>query len=64
MTTLFKEVGYPLSLLIENIEIGEIGLPEIQRPFVWPNSKVRNESGKEDRCLGARCTLLLCGRDW
>jgi len=42
MKTLFKEVGYPLSLLIENIEIGEIGLPEIQRPFVWPNTKVRD----------------------
>ena len=42
MRTLFKEVGYSLSLLIENIEMGEIGLPEIQRPFVWPNSKVRD----------------------
>lgn len=42
MTTLFKEVGYSLSLLIENIEMGDIGLPEIQRPFVWPNSKVRD----------------------
>jgi len=40
--TLFKEVGYSLSKLIEDIEIGEIGLPEIQRPFVWPNSKVRD----------------------
>lgn len=42
MTTLFKEVGYSLSKLIEDIEIGEVGLPEIQRPFVWPNSKVRD----------------------
>jgi len=42
MTTLFKEVGYSLSKLIEDIQIGEIGLPEIQRPFVWPNSKVRD----------------------
>jgi hypothetical protein len=42
MRTLFKEVGYSLSKLIEDIEIGEIGLPEIQRPFVWPNSKVRD----------------------
>jgi hypothetical protein len=42
MTTLFKEVGYSLSKLIEDIEIGEIGLPEIQRPFVWRNSKVRD----------------------
>jgi uncharacterized protein with ParB-like and HNH nuclease domain len=42
MKTLFKEVGYSLSLLIQSVEIGEIGLPEIQRPFVWPNSKVRD----------------------
>jgi len=33
--TLFKEVGYSLSKLIEDIEIGEIALPDIQRPFVW-----------------------------
>ncbi len=39
---LFTEVTYPLSNLIENIELGEIGLPEIQRPFIWPNSKVRD----------------------
>ena len=42
MTTLFKEVGYSLSKLIQDIEMGEIGLPELQRPFVWPNSKVRD----------------------
>jgi hypothetical protein len=42
MATLFKEVGYSLSKLIQDIEMGEIGLPEIQRPFVWPNSKVRD----------------------
>ena len=42
MRTLFTEFGYSLSLLIEKIEMGEIGLPEIQRPFVWPNSKVRD----------------------
>ena len=39
---LFTEVTYPLSNLLENIALGEIGLPEIQRPFVWPNSKVRD----------------------
>lgn len=42
MTTLFKEVNYSLNKLIQDIEIGEIGLPEIQRPFVWPNTKVRD----------------------
>jgi hypothetical protein len=41
-TTLFKEVSYSLSLLIENIQMGEIGLPDIQRPFVWKNAKVRD----------------------
>jgi len=40
--TLFKEVNYTLSKLIDSIEMGEIGLPEIQRPFVWPNAKVRD----------------------
>lgn len=41
-TTLFKEVGYSLVKLIDDIEMGEIGLPDIQRPFVWKNNKVRD----------------------
>ena len=41
-TTLFKEVGYALSKLIDDIEMGQIGLPDIQRPFVWKNAKVRD----------------------
>ena len=40
--TLFKEVGYSLSKLIQDIEMGEIGLPDIQRPFVWTPAKVRD----------------------
>ena len=40
--TLFKEVGYSLSKLIQDIDIGEIGLPDIQRPFVWTPAKVRD----------------------
>lgn len=40
--TLFKEVSYSLAKLIQDIEFGEIGLPEIQRPFVWANTKVRD----------------------
>lgn len=39
---LFKKVDYSLSGLINDIEMGEIGLPDIQRPFVWPNTKVRD----------------------
>lgn len=40
--TLFKEVNYTLGSLMNYIELGEIGLPDIQRPFVWPNAKVRD----------------------
>jgi len=41
-TTLFKEISYSLSKIIEDIDMGEIGLPELQRPFVWPNTKIRD----------------------
>lgn len=40
--TLFKEVSYSLSKLIQDIDMGEIGLPDIQRPFVWTSAKVRD----------------------
>ena len=38
----FKEVRYDLNSLINYIELGEIGLPDLQRPFVWKNVKVRD----------------------
>ena len=40
--TLFKEVHYSLGSLISDIGLGRIGLPDIQRPFVWANAKVRD----------------------
>ncbi len=40
--TLFKKVDYSLSKLLLDIEQGEIGLPDIQRPFVWKAVKVRD----------------------
>lgn len=40
--TLFKKVDYSLDRLIQGIEMGEIGLPDIQRPFVWSQAKVRD----------------------
>jgi uncharacterized protein with ParB-like and HNH nuclease domain len=42
MAALFTTTAYPLSALIEDINLGKIGLPDIQRPFVWPNVNVRN----------------------
>lgn len=40
--TCFKRVDYDLSGLLAYIDIGDIGLPDIQRPFVWSNTKVRD----------------------
>lgn len=40
--TIYKKIDYDLSSLISDIKIGDIGLPELQRPFVWKNAKVRN----------------------
>ncbi len=40
--TLFAKVDYDLSKLMEYIALGEIGLPDIQRPFVWKNAKIRD----------------------
>jgi len=40
--TLFKKIDYSLAHLIHDIEHGEIGLPDIQRPFVWEATKVRD----------------------
>jgi hypothetical protein len=40
--TLFRDTTYSVSLLIESIGRGEVALPDIQRPFVWQASKVRD----------------------
>ncbi len=39
---LFKKVDYTIGKLIEDIEMGDIGLPDIQRPFVWNTTQVRD----------------------
>lgn len=40
--TIYKKIDYELSGLISDIKIGVIALPELQRPFVWKNAKVRD----------------------
>lgn len=42
MPTLFKEVNYNLATLIQQIDLGIIGLPDLQRPFVWSDTKIRD----------------------
>ena len=40
--TVFKKVDYSLDSLLSYIGVGDIGLPDIQRPFVWATTKVRD----------------------
>src|SRR5271166_2987882 len=39
---LYRTTTYPLIALVSEIGRGAIGLPELQRPFVWPNAKIRD----------------------
>ena len=41
MPTLYRDTGYSLTHLIEDVKHGNIALPEIQRPFVWSATKIR-----------------------
>lgn len=42
MPTLYRDTGYSLNHLIEDIKVGRIALPDIQRPFVWSSAKTRD----------------------
>lgn len=39
---LFERVDRQVNNLLDDVKNGRIGLPDLQRPFVWPDSKVRN----------------------
>lgn len=42
MAEIFSNTTLTVNQLIEKIDTGELGLPELQRPFVWKDSKVRD----------------------
>lgn len=41
-TQLFSITNYPVDLLVGQIDSGMLGLPDLQRPFVWSRIKVRD----------------------
>lgn len=41
-TALFNPLSGHLEQLFGYIDLGDLGLPDLQRPFVWSNSKVRD----------------------
>ncbi len=42
MQEIFSITTLTVNQLIEKIDTGELGLPELQRPFIWKDSKVRD----------------------
>lgn len=42
MQQIFSNTTLTVHQLIEKIDTGELGLPELQRPFIWKDSKVRD----------------------
>jgi hypothetical protein len=40
--TVYRDTGYTLMYLVEEIRHGKIALPDIQRPFVWSSTQVRD----------------------
>lgn len=41
---LFDNIPSKVEDLLREVELGKIGLPDLQRPFVWSDSKVRDKS--------------------
>jgi len=42
MDQIFSITTLPVNQLIDKIDTGELGLPELQRPFIWKDTKVRD----------------------
>ena len=42
MEQIFSITSFTVNQLMEKIDTGELGLPELQRPFVWKDSQVRD----------------------
>lgn len=40
-TQRFSHTQYPINALVEQIDSGELSLPDLQRPFVWKRARVR-----------------------
>ena len=42
MDQIFTPTSFTVNQLVEKVDTGELGLPELQRPFVWSDTKVRD----------------------
>lgn len=39
--SIYKPVSLEVGNILKDVQTGKIGLPDLQRPFVWKNDKVR-----------------------
>jgi len=42
MPSIFKTTHYPIKTLVDDIKLGRVALPDIQRQFVWKTKQVRD----------------------
>nr|VDG62502.1 Uncharacterized conserved protein [Streptococcus thermophilus]VDG64675.1 Uncharacterized conserved protein [Streptococcus thermophilus] len=42
MAAIFKTISWQVEQLVSGVQQGSISLPDLQRPFVWPATKVRD----------------------
>lgn len=42
MDEIFSPTNLKVHQIIDKIDTGELGLPELQRPFIWSDAKVRD----------------------
>ncbi|WP_259803633.1 GmrSD restriction endonuclease domain-containing protein [Brachybacterium muris] len=42
MAAIFKTVSWQVDQLVSGVQQGSVSLPDLQRPFVWPATKVRD----------------------
>lgn len=39
--SIYKPVSLEVGNILKDVQTGKIGLPDLQRPFVWKNDKMR-----------------------
>lgn len=61
--TVFKRVDYKLADLLTYIDMGDLDLPDIQRPFVWRAAKVRDLIDSMYRGFPVGYLLFWAGTD-
>lgn len=62
-TTIYQTVSVQLSSLLADIESGKLALPELQRPFVWQKSAVRDLFDSLYRGFPVGYLMLWSGAD-